>query len=264
MTVKQTQPGTSRPVFTKFRMPSAENLIPIRIDVEFENRRVKDAFTWNADDPDTEIFPFVRRMAKDLNLPAGFTPLIGQVMQTQIGEFRSFESQEMSTEERVQTLRLDLRVNNTVIHDQFLWDVNNFNSDPEGFARGLCKDLELEDPEVAPAIAVSIREQLYEIAKQNIASGRETRISKKARRDRGSDFIPSSAVGTFAVNLMRRPNSKISIVRRRNEWDLFEPHIEILSDKEAVALDAREERNARMKKRQEDKEDGFTSRYNRT
>jgi hypothetical protein len=29
--------------------PSAENLIPIRIDVEFENRRVKDAFTWNVD-----------------------------------------------------------------------------------------------------------------------------------------------------------------------------------------------------------------------
>lgn len=28
-------------------------------------------------------------------------------------------------------------------------DVNNFNSDPEGFARGLCKDLEIEDPEVA-------------------------------------------------------------------------------------------------------------------
>jgi hypothetical protein len=30
-----------------------------------------------------------------------------------------------------------------------------------------------------------------QIAKQNIASGRETRISKKARRDRGSEFVPS-------------------------------------------------------------------------
>ncbi|OAE27355.1 hypothetical protein AXG93_441s1160 [Marchantia polymorpha subsp. ruderalis] len=233
----------------------------MRLDVEYEGRRLKDAFTWNVDDPDIEIYPFVRRMAKDLNLPSGFTPIIAQQMQTQLDEFRSLEAQEMTTEERVQTLRLDLRVNNTVVHDQFLWDVNNFDSDPEGFARGLCKDLELEDPEVAPAIALSIREQLYEIAKQNIASGRETRISKKVRRESGVDFTQPSALGTLAVNLMRRPNSKISIVRRKNEWDMFEPNVEILSDREVEAIDAREERNARIKKRQEEKEDAYSSRY---
>jgi hypothetical protein len=32
-------------------------------------------------DPDTEIYPFVRRMTKDLGISAGFTPLIGQAMQ---------------------------------------------------------------------------------------------------------------------------------------------------------------------------------------
>ncbi|BBN14604.1 hypothetical protein MPTK1_6g12940 [Marchantia polymorpha subsp. ruderalis] len=245
MTVKNAQPSTSRPSLVKFRMPTAENLIPMRLDVEYEGRRLKDAFTWNVDDPDIEIYPFVRRMAKDLNLPSGFTPIIAQQMQTQLDEFRSLEAQEMTTEERVQTLR----------------DVNNFDSDPEGFARGLCKDLELEDPEVAPAIALSIREQLYEIAKQNIASGRETRISKKVRRESGVDFTQPSALGTLAVNLMRRPNSKISIVRRKNEWDMFEPNVEILSDREVEAIDAREERNARIKKRQEEKEDAYSSRY---
>jgi SWI/SNF-related matrix-associated actin-dependent regulator of chromatin subfamily B protein 1 len=111
--------------------------------------------------------------------------------------------------------QLDLRVNNTLIHDQFLWDVNNLKSDPEGFARGLCKDLDIKDPEVAPAIAVAIREQLYEIAKQNLATGRETRISKKARRDKGAmDFFQSSVQATTALNMMKRPNSKkISVVR---------------------------------------------------
>jgi hypothetical protein len=34
--------------------------------------------------------------------------------------------------------------------------VNNFNSDPEGFAKGLCKDLELEDPEVPVRIKTSV------------------------------------------------------------------------------------------------------------
>ncbi|KAL2634566.1 hypothetical protein R1flu_006045 [Riccia fluitans] len=259
--MKNAQPSTSRPPLVKFRMPTAENLIPMRLDVEFEGRRLKDAFTWNVEDPDIEIYPFAKRITMDMDLPSGFTPLISQQMQTQLAEFRALEAQEMATEERVQTLRLDLRVNNIVIHDQFLWDVNNFESDPEGFARGLCKDLQLEDPEIAPAIALSIREQLYEIAKQNIATGRETRISKKVRRESGVDFTQPSALGSSAVNFMRRPNSKISIVRRKNEWDMFEPTVGRLSDKEVEAIDAREERNARIKRRQEEKEDAYTNRY---
>ncbi|CAM6026839.1 unnamed protein product [Sphagnum balticum] len=232
-----------------FRMPTELNLIPIRLDLEFDGRKLKDAFSWNADDPDYEIIPFSKRMVKELNLPAVFQPYIAQAIQTQLTEFRSFEGQEMSTEERVQTIRLDLRVNNTLIHDQFLWDVNNLKSDPEGFARGLCKDLDIKDPEVAPAIAVAIREQLYEIAKQNLATGRETRISKKARRDKGAMDFFQSRFATW------------NPLVRRNEWDLFEPVVEILSEKEVEALYMREERNARLKKRQEEKDDAFMSRY---
>jgi hypothetical protein len=102
-----------------------------------------------------------------------------------------------------------------------------------------------------------------QIAKQNLATGRETRISKKARRDKGAmDFFQSSVQATTALNMMKRPNSKkISVVRRRNEWDLFEPVVEILSEKEVEALYMREERNARLKKRQEEKDDAFMSRY---
>ncbi|CAM6048933.1 unnamed protein product [Sphagnum compactum] len=244
---------------TRFDLPTELNLIPIRLDLEFDGRKLKDAFTWNADDPDYEIIPFSKRMVKDLNLPAVFQPYIAQAIQTQLTEFRSFEGQEMSTEERVQTIRLDLRVNNTLIHDQFLWDVNNLKSDPEGFARGLCKDLDIKDPEVAPAIAVAIREQLYEIAKQNLATGRETRISKKARRDKGAmDFFQSR----FATwNPLVFDVTMTTGTERRNEWDLFEPVVEILSEKEVEALYMREERNARLKKRQEEKDDAFMSRY---
>lgn len=70
----------------------------------------------------------------------------------------------MNTREKVLPLKLNLRVNNFIIKDQFLWDVNNLESDLEDFARRLCKDLEIEDHEVGPAIVVAIREQLYEFA----------------------------------------------------------------------------------------------------
>ena len=73
-------------------------------------------------------------------------------------------------------LQIDLRVNNTVIRDQFFWvcmcvfvdsrsphvqkicynspaffggqDIGNLDSDPEEFARTLCDDLNITDPEV--------------------------------------------------------------------------------------------------------------------
>lgn len=72
--------------------------------------------------------------------------------------------------------QLDLRVNHTLIKDQFLWvslaqllhpnipnycylsrlimklpaiqDLNNYESDPEEFSRIFCKDLAIQDPEV--------------------------------------------------------------------------------------------------------------------
>lgn len=246
----------------KFRMPTSENLIPIRIDLEVEGQRFKDAFTWNPNDLDSEVTAFAMRTVKDLNLAMAFIPLITQSIQTQVNEFRSYEGLEMTMGERVHCLKLDLRVNSTVIRDQFLWDLGNLDSDPEEFARCLCKDLELDDPEVAPAVALAIREQLYELAVLSVSSGRETRISKKSRRDWALDFSQSSkAVSAF--ELMKRSSNKSSAVRKRNEWDFFEPVVEILTREEVEALEAREERNARIKKRQEEKEDLYVNRYAR-
>ncbi|MCO5550403.1 hypothetical protein L7F22_003887 [Adiantum nelumboides] len=278
----------------KFQMPTAENLIPIRIDVEVEGQRFKDAFTWNPNELDVEITAFARRTVKDLNLPMAFLPLIAQSIQTQVNEFRSYEGLEMIAGERVHCLKLDLRVNNTVIRDQFLWDLGNLESNPEEFARCLCKDLELEDPEVGPAVAFAIREQLYELAVLSVSSGRETRISKKSRREWAMDFSQSRFdllvqmyVGILfkhfylaiylkclslvaarqcldAFELMKRSSSKSSAVRKKNEWDFFEPIVEILTKEEVEALEAREERNARIKKRQEEKDDLYVNRYSRT
>ncbi|XP_040932605.1 chromatin structure-remodeling complex protein BSH isoform X2 [Gossypium hirsutum] len=164
----------------KFRMPTAENLIPIRLDIEVDGQPYKDAFTWNPYDPDSEVVMFAKRTVKDLKLAPGFLPQI--VQSIQLATFQSYEGQDMYVGDLIIPIKLDLQVNHTVIRDQFLWDLNNFDSDPEEFARTLCKDLGIEDPEVEPAIAFAIREQLYEIAIQNVTTARENRISKKGRR----------------------------------------------------------------------------------
>eukprot|EP00261_Vitis_vinifera_P034585 XP_019075828.1 PREDICTED: chromatin structure-remodeling complex protein BSH isoform X2 [Vitis vinifera] len=193
--------------------------------------------------PDSEVVVFAKRTVKDLKLPPAFITQIAQSIQSQLAEFRSFEGQDMQTGEKIVPIKLDLRVNHTLIKDQFLWDLNNFESDPEEFARTFCKDLGVEDPEVGPAIAVAIREQLYEIAIQSVTSARETRISKKGRR--GAEHIPASKASGTALDLMKLFGNKSSIIRKRREWDVYEPIVDILSNEEVDVLEAREDRNAR-------------------
>ncbi|XP_047334670.1 chromatin structure-remodeling complex protein BSH [Impatiens glandulifera] len=227
----------------KFRIPTADNLVPIRLDIEIDGQRYRDAFTWNPYDPDSEVVIFAKRTVKDLKLPPAFVTQIAQSIQSQLAEFRSNEGQDMYTGEKIVPIKLDLRVNHTLIKDQFLWDLNNFESDPEEFARTFCKDLGIDEPEVGPAVAFSIREQLYEIAMQTVASTRETRVHKKSRR--GFEYVPPSKTSGPAVDLVKLFGSRASVVRKRKEWDVYEPIVDILSNEEVDALEAREEKNAR-------------------
>ncbi|XP_039028029.1 chromatin structure-remodeling complex protein BSH-like isoform X3 [Hibiscus syriacus] len=185
----------------KFRMPTAENLIPIRLDIEVDGQRYKDAFTWNPYDPDSEVVMFAKRTVKDLKLSPGFLPQIVQSIQ----------------------------------------DLNNFDSDPEEFARTLCKDLGIEDPEVGPAISLAIREQLYEIAIQNVTSARENRLNKKGRR--AAEHFPISKASGAALDLMKLFSFRSSVVRKRKEWDNYKPILDLLSNEDVDALEAKEERS---------------------
>lgn len=212
-------------------------------------QRYRDAFTWNPRDPDSEIISFAKRTAKDLKLPASFVPQMLQSIQGQLAEFRSYEGQEMQIKEKIVPLKIDLRVNNTVIRDQFLWDIGNLDSDPEEFARTLCDDLNITDPEVGPAIAVSIREQLYEIASQSVSVMREKQNSSKKGR-RAPEFSSNSKAVNNAVDLFKYFGSKGSVIRKRKEWYLYEPVVDVIASEE----DGKEEvhNSSRPKKRAEE------------
>ncbi|XP_050239553.1 chromatin structure-remodeling complex protein BSH isoform X3 [Quercus robur] len=211
----------------KFRMPTSANLVPIRLDIEIDGQRFKDAFTWNPSDPDSEVVVFAKRTVKDLKLPPAFITQIASSIQTQLTEFRSYEGQDMYSGEKIVPIK----------------DMNNFESDPEEFARTFCKDLGIEDPEVGPAIAFAIREQLYEIATQSVASARESRISKKGRR--GTEHATSSKSSGSALDLVKLFGYRSSVVRKRKDWDVYEPIVDHLSNEEVDALEAREDRNIR-------------------
>lgn len=227
-------------------MPTSVNLIPIRVDVEGEGGRFKDSFCWDAEDPVEAMGPFVKKLLKDEKLPSSLSPLILQSIQSQVSDFRASEGQELSTQEKLVPLKLEVRVGNIFIRDQFLWDIGNMNSDPEEFAKTLCKDLLIEEPMAPAAVAIAIREQLLELARQSMtAGGRESRFSKKSRRGTADVAASNLRQGATAVALMRTSNGRPNVYRRKLEWKLFEPTVDILSQKEIEALDLREERNAK-------------------
>ncbi|CAN1845392.1 Chromatin structure-remodeling complex protein BSH [Linum perenne] len=221
-------PLTTSKTPVKFRMPTSENLVPIRLDIEVDGQRFKDAFTWNPSDPDSEVVVFAKRTVKDLKLPPSFVTQIVHSIQSQLTDFRSYQGQDMFTGEKIVPIK----------------DLNNFDSDPEEFSKTFCTDLGIEDPEVGPAVAFAIREQLYEVAIQSVATARESRISKKGRRS-GEYSSSSSRTSGAALDLMKLFSNRYSVIRKRKEWELYGPMVDILSNEEVTALEAREERKTR-------------------
>ena len=79
-------------------------------------------------------------------------------MRKQINQFRFYKQMEG---ELVRPIKLNVRLGNVLLRDQFEWDVNNPHNSPEDFANSLVADLALS-PEFTVLIAFQIREQINE------------------------------------------------------------------------------------------------------
>ncbi|CAI5951272.1 unnamed protein product [Closterium sp. NIES-65] len=218
-------------------------LVPVRLDLEIGDQRLQDAFCWNSNEPDGEIAAFAEGLVRDTKLPPYFLPHITQAIQAQVAEFRSLHAQDLAavlgaSEENVHLVKLDVCTTTCIIRDQFLWDLNNPYADPEAYAAGLCSDLGITDadPQAQVWVAVTLREQLLELARQMLAS-KETRSSKRPRRERGGNAdlkataaaaAPTPPVGTTTLAFMRRADGRISVRRPRKDWPAFEPQVELL------------------------------------
>lgn len=64
-----------------------EDLVPIRLELDHEAWRLRDTFTWNANDDVTSYEEFARNLCEDYGLPeAGFVHQIREQLTTQVGE----------------------------------------------------------------------------------------------------------------------------------------------------------------------------------
>uniref|UniRef100_A0A8B9SKR9 SWI/SNF related, matrix associated, actin dependent regulator of chromatin, subfamily b, member 1 n=1 Tax=Anas platyrhynchos TaxID=8839 RepID=A0A8B9SKR9_ANAPL len=103
-----------------------EVLVPIRLDMEIDGQKLRDAFTWN--------------MNEKLMTPEMFSEILYQ------------------SDQRV-IIKLNIHVGNISLVDQFEWDMSEKENSPEKFALKLCSELGLGG-EFVTTIAYSIRGQL--------------------------------------------------------------------------------------------------------
>ncbi|MCJ1320641.1 SWI/SNF chromatin-remodeling complex subunit [Xylographa vitiligo] len=164
-------------VLRKDRATQAEQvdeLVPIRLDIEWEKIRLRDTFTWNIHDRVVPLDLFAEKLVEDFNLPIEqCQPVVQQVcaaMQEQIQDFHphvfiqedaldphlaynAYKNDEMRI-----AIKLNITIGQHTLVDQFEWEINDPQNVPEEFARQMTRDLSLSG-EFATAIAHSIREQ---------------------------------------------------------------------------------------------------------
>jgi len=235
-----------------------EALVPIRLDVESDKHKLRDTFTWNAHETTVPLDWFAEILCEDFAIPPDrtFLHLVQKSIQEQLSDYHPHaqntdEDDLDAAEEQPPELdpalpytaykdddmripiRLDITVGTNNLSDQFDWDINNPDNNPERFANQLCSDLALS-AEFATAIAHSIREQAQMYTKSLFLVGHpfDGRIVE-------DEDIRSSLLPTLTSAL--HPDDQVV----RHAPLLYE-----LSEAEIERQDKDQDREARRKRRQ--------------
>ncbi|KAL1867011.1 SWI/SNF chromatin-remodeling complex subunit [Paecilomyces lecythidis] len=159
----------------KIQNEQIEDLVPIRLDIDWDKIKIRDTFTWNLHDRVTSPDLFAEKFVEDLGLPletcAPLVRQVSQAIQEQIVDYYpqvyieddpldphlpyyAYKNDEMRI-----LVKLNITIGQHTLVDQFEWEMNNPYNSPEEFALQMTNDLSLSG-EFTTAIAHSIREQV--------------------------------------------------------------------------------------------------------
>ena len=134
----------------------------MRIDIEIEGRRLREFITWESQEPNFTPSSFAEVLCEEQKLPSTFAKEITRTIEQKLSRYEKYHP---GNYECLQVLEIEVRVDNLVLRDRFVWDINNFDNSPENFAQMLCADLGLGG-DVAASISNAIREKICFYQKQ--------------------------------------------------------------------------------------------------
>lgn len=189
-----------------------EELVPIRVEVDWDKIRLRDTFTWNLHDRLIPIDLFSAQLVEDMGLKAPHDrPVHDQVqhqIRDQLGDFyphvfaeedaldpelpySAYKNDEMRI-----LIKLNITIGPVTLVDQFEWEINNPINSPEEFARVMARDLSLSG-EFTTAIAHCIREQTQLFTRSLYSVGHPFDGRPVEEPDLVSAFLPSPLPTVF-------------------------------------------------------------------
>ncbi|KAL8294224.1 hypothetical protein RB597_008023 [Gaeumannomyces tritici] len=190
-----------------------EELVPVRIDVEYDRVKLRDTFTWNLHDRLVNVDHFSRMLLEDLGLkdPALYAPVLDQVIAQVNEQLQDFYPTVFSEEDALDPelpysaykndemrilIKLNITIGQVTLVDQFEWEINNPLNSPEDFANSMVRDLALSG-EFATAIAHCIREQSQLFTKSLYSIGHPFDGRPVEDPDLVMAFLPSPIPSVF-------------------------------------------------------------------
>lgn len=149
----------------------AVDLVPIRLDMELDNVKVRDTFCFNKNEKLITPEAVAEVLCEDLDLPVNtFLPAVAQSIYQQVeGHSEAIPVDTQIPDQRA-ILKLNIHVGNQSLVDQFEWDMGEERNSPEEFAAKLCAELGLGG-EFVSAVAYSIRGKESEHNPDKVAEG---------------------------------------------------------------------------------------------
>ncbi|KAJ8661483.1 hypothetical protein O0I10_002749 [Lichtheimia ornata] len=144
-----------------------EVLVPIRLDIDLDDVKLRDVFLWNMNEQFLTPEKFAEILCEDLELSvARFVPLIAESIRNQVVDFEAIHEVELPPDSIRVVINLDLQIGKINLRDRFEWDLENTTGNaPEIFSRQLAAEVGLGGEYVC-IIAHAIREQLYRHKRQ--------------------------------------------------------------------------------------------------
>ena len=189
-----------------------EELIPIRLDIEWDKIKLRDTFTWNLHDRVVKPEHFAEQLIEDFKLPLDSCgPLVHHVCQSMSEQIQDFYPQVFIDEEALDPhlpyyaykddemrilIKLSITIGQHTLEDQFEWEINNPLNSPEEFAKQMTRDLSLSG-EFTTAIAHSIREQSQLFTKSLYITGHPFDGRPVEDADLKAGFLPSPLPSPF-------------------------------------------------------------------
>lgn len=151
-----------------------EDLVPVRLEVEWDKIKLRDTFTWNLHERVLHVELFAAQLVEDMGLkPPASQPVFDQIVQQMREQLNDFYPFAFSDEDALDPelpysaykndemrilIKLNITIGQHTLVDQFEWELNNPANSPEEFAASMARELSLSG-EFTTAIAHCIREQ---------------------------------------------------------------------------------------------------------